>query len=210
MTQQIQGGAVYASLSFVDDFLRDGKLPDIHRDFGAAMDGVPADERKGMIDIGSCHGLICMRGHVMGWNPVVGMEADLPSIKVFNDSLKRPGVTIYHTSLDPLSPMFEAMVGDTVRRNNVSTITARRVLSELFSTIYGKKRGADPEQIRKSGHAFSAKVQAAGVKYLVIEGRAFSTRSTHPVPNTAAELAALGPLWEEVHRVKEAVLLRAK
>ena len=202
LPEKIQQGQVYASVSYVRDFLTQGILPKIHSNMGDAMTQIPRHERTSAIDVGACHGMLTMRAHTMGWANVLGLEYDQGSINLFNTALKRQGVSLQQADLNPLLLGFAPMMTMLIQQRSVTTVFARRVLSELFSTVHGRLDGADPKVIADSGARFTDVLLAAGVKYLVMEGRSFSSRSTHPIPHTQAELDALGPRWQVIYRNK--------
>lgn len=204
---KIQQGQVYASISFVEDYLRDGTLPKIHESMGHAMDWIPKMARIGAIDFGACHGMLSLRAKKMGWGKVNGIERDQGSIDVYNQFLKTPGVYLHRADINIFDQQSKDFIADKISTANANTILARRVLSELVSTTFGSKRGADPEVIRAAGEAFTDVFLASGIRYVVLEGRAFSKRSVHPVPHTDAEIHALGPRWREAFRHKQAVVL---
>lgn len=216
-------GSVFADFKHIDAYIADGTLPAIHDQMGVAMAQIPPADRTGAIDFGACHGMLAIRAKTMGWTKVLGLELDAPSVDVFNLHLRArcPGVTMAAVPLDVRAESFRAQAREWVQQG-LTTWLARRVLSELFATTY-KSEGAvkkhpedaDPwarsEAIWKpAGHAFAEAARDAGVRYLVLQGRAYGPykdRVAHPIYNTEREIYALGPAWRETFRHKDAVVM---
>lgn len=219
----LQSGSIYADLRHVDAYLADGTLPKIHDQMGVAMASIPEAERQGAIDFGACHGMLAIRAVTMGWTKCLGLEMDAASVDVFSAHLQSrvPQVAMQSIPLDVRSAQFAADAKVWVERG-YTTWLARRVLSELFSTTYAKEGGmkkypedADPwarsEAIWKpAGHAFGEAARAAGVRHLVLQGRAFGPykdRIAHPIYNTDREVYAIGPAWKISFQHKDAVVM---
>lgn len=210
----LQSGSIYADYKHIDLYKSEGTLPRIHKSMGEAMAHIPAERRRGAIDFGACHGMLSIRAHQMGWNPVLGVELDPRSVDAYNRFVKTDGVELASIALDVRSPEFAAQCRDWVA-GGYTTFLARRVLSELFATTYRKEgaldMGPEGEAIWKpAGHAFGQAARDAGVEFIVLEGRAYGPykdRLAHPIYNTDREVYAIGPTWRTVHRYKEAVVM---
>lgn len=214
-TLKLHGGSIFASTDFIRKFLADGSLPKIHDAMGKVMAMVPPEERAGAIDFGACHGFLSIRARKMGYHPVVGLEADQKSVDVFNEFLRPQvqGVNLICNRLDVRSDDFARFMREVCRDSGVTTILARRVLSELFCTTYGKAAMKDETIWRAAGQAFSRAVIDAGIKRIILQGRLygpFKNRATHPIYNTDREIEALGPLWNVAIREGDVALLTPK
>lgn len=63
---------------------------------------------------------------------------------------------------------------------------------------------------KPAGHAFGMAARDAGVRHIVLQGRAYGPykdRVAHPVYNTDREVYALGPCWRRAYQHKDAVLM---
>lgn len=204
--KKIQGGAIYASTSFITDYVKDKSLPKIHDTMGQVMDLIPVSERKGAIDLGACHGMLSLRARAMGWFPVFGLEADLPSVELHRLFIKEPGVTLMHSKLDVRSKAFRDTVISLMGSFEITTIFARRVFPEILSNTFGKD-GLKAGVIRDAAERFTDTVISGGIKYLVVEGRQFRSNTTHPLGNIDLEIEVLGPRWKVMSRINDAVLM---
>jgi len=222
------GGSIFADFKHIDTFKADGTLPNIHKSMGEAMALIPEANRRGAIDFGACHGMLAIRAAQMGWSPVIGVELDAASVEVYRQFVAYPGVTLEAAMLDVRSDHFRAQC-KAWAETGINTFLARRVFSELFATTYAKegatKKNADADPYASdpavnwtesekvwlpAGRAFAQAALDAGIRYIVLEGRAFGpykNRIGHPIYNTEREKYALGPGWKETGRFKEAIVM---
>ena len=211
----LQGGSIYAAYKHIDLYKRTGDLPNIHKSMGEAMKFVPQEQRGGAIDFGACHGLLSIRAKKMGWRFVIGMEMDEASVAAYNQFVRTPGVELQTGALDVRADSFRLQCREWAGMG-INTFLARRVLSELFATTYGREGALKRDEAGKriwmhAGHRFGEAARDAGLQWMVLEGRAFGPykdRATHPIPNTDTEIEAIGPSWQVVHRYKEAVVMK--
>ncbi len=128
----------------------------------------------GAIDVCCCYGLIGQRiRHHLG-RPAMGVEGLQWQI----DAALAAGIEIplYRMMIAP--DTIDAM-GRLIRDFGAVTMVARRCLSEIFY----------PDQSFAS--EFGKVVIESGIKEIFLQGRAFSSRSTHPIPHTDAEVALM-------------------
>jgi len=205
---KLDGGAIYGHFKHIQKYLDEGKLPNIHKQMGIAMEQVPKDKRGGAIDFGACHGMLSIRARKMGWGPVIGLEMNQKAVDAYNQFVRTDGVTLQTAKLDVRTEEFAVMCRDWVSQG-INTFLCRRVLSELFATTFGKA-AVHMETGRDiwlpAGHAFGKAAADAGIEYIVLEGRLYGpyrNRLAHPIYNTDIEIEAIGPLWKETFRSKK-------
>lgn len=205
---KVQGNKHYASAESVEAFVRNKTLPAIHEDMGAVMAMIPADDRKGALDFGACHGLLSVRASRLGFFPVVGLEADKASVDVYRSHIQQKGVTLVETKVDFLDRTTIDRIKRICHSYGITTFLCRRVLPELLGDVY-KQAGHWPSDglIDAAGRAFAQMALDIGIKHIVVEGRVFSVRSTHPLPSIDRELEAIGPQWVVKASLKNTRLL---
>jgi hypothetical protein len=209
----------YAKIDNLKGWREAASLPRIHAASGEAMGMVPENERGFAVDLGACHGLLCARAVRMGWSGALGLEMNQSHVDEARE-LAIPGVEMLCTKMDVSGEGFSDHFRTAVSLRaggRVVTILARRVLSELFGTTYGmtKQDATTAERCAVHGRAFTLACAAAGVRYMMVEGRATAsyanTPNRHPLWSVEQEMDALGrSSWTPVGRHKDAVLLRLK
>lgn len=208
----------YGQPSYVVDYVNEGKFPKIHDLFETAVrQHFPNGLGHAVVDIGACTGLLGVRAvKHMGATAALGFEPQERDIRVFQKFIKDPtlAVDVEHRILDLLDATSTASFIQRVQSFGAKTLLARRVISELC-VRYGSKPagvthqsdGTVPEGIYRM---FADTLAAAGFSHVVLQGRAFSSRSTHPIPHTQAEIETLESRYSVVHRHKDVAILRIR
>lgn len=214
MTAKLNGGKGYADLKLVDAYVKEGRLPAIHDNMGAAMAFVPQAKRQGALDLGACTGLLSIRARLMGWHTVIGVEADKGAVDTYDEIVapyaKIKGenpLTVEHRALDVSSQEFALWLASRTGAGTINTILARRVFPELFSNAFPD--GKQAAVWRRAGLAFGYAARAAGIEYIVLEGRQWKNYKTHanPLYKLEIEQEALGPGWRQAFRHKECAVM---
>lgn len=205
---KLQGGPVYASTKWAEDYLATGVYPSIHDDVALMLAAIPAHHRRGAVDLGACHGLLSLRANGLGYSPVLGLEADGPSVAFYQTYLARPSVVLEQRTLQVLDANDMRRFIELLRSFAVTTVIARRVLPEIL--VDSLPKGSDtPADTALAGRAFTRALREAGVRFMVVEGRVYSKRSTHRLSRLDLELDAIGrDSWTVIERYRETVLLR--
>jgi hypothetical protein len=159
------------------------------------------------VDLGACHGLISLRANGLGFSPVLGLEADGPSVAFYHSYLRRPNVHLDPRTLDVLDANDMRRFIGQLQSYNVTTVIARRVLPEIL--VDSLPKDSTEADTALAGRAFTRALREAGVCYMVVEGRVHSRRSTHRLNRLELELDAIGrDDWTVIERFRETVLLR--
>lgn len=167
--------------AYVDAWVSRGEFPRIHRPLVQHV-LTEADPDDGpVLDLGACTGLLGrqLAGH--GYRVfAVQMPGPAHSLGVAAGVFDEIPVLALRIEPDTL----EALLG-WIQQVGIQTVVARRVFPELWDSLGGVV-----------GFAMLAEGLArAGVTRIVLEGRAVSTRTTHPLGDAAREVAALAPTW---------------
>jgi hypothetical protein len=196
----------YGSRELMNTFIKDGIFPKIHNAMASAMVDYFKGNMTNALDIGCSTGLLSLRTHIECGAPnVLGMDPHDPDVQLFGRYLRRetlPVQTVTHT-LDIASAKSVQEFQQVVRHHNIKTLVARRVISELVVRYGNKEAGvthqANAHVIPDAANLFSNALKEAGIEYVVLQGRAYSKRSVHPVPHTSAEMEFLLPRYKQVY-----------
>ncbi len=164
---------------YVAAFLESGAFPRIHDAITAAVlaEVDPAD--GAVLDLGSSTGLLTRRLAGHGYRMAAAQEGGDALIRGAAADLYR-GVPVFSERVTPAS--LSAFL-EFVETCGVTTIVARRVFPELHDAL------GDSFALLPLG------LKVAGVRTIVHEARAVSTRTRHPLGTPGLERAALEPTW---------------
>lgn len=209
LSQYGSGTGGYGRRDYVEDFLTQGKFPKIHDAImTAAKHHLPEGKRLGnVLDIGCSIGLSSLNLVAnAGADFVVGFEPQKNDVALFNAVLNdgTDKAAIVHGVLDLLSQDSRVQFIDLCKRHNITTLFARRVINELVVRYGNKPAGVVPSSngvvIEDAADVLSDTLIDAGIDLVVLQGRAFSSRSTHPVPDIVAEMSYLLPRFAVQYR----------
>ncbi|WP_372672559.1 hypothetical protein [Amycolatopsis kentuckyensis] len=167
--------------SYVDAWGRAGVFPRIHQGIvqHVLTETEPVDGH--VLDLGACTGLL---GRQLADNGFTVFAVQEPGPA--HDLGRGRGV------FDPIPVLDLRVTPDTIgtlvawiEQVDVRTVIARRVFPELWDALGGK---AGFDQLAEG-------LADAGVERIFLEGRAVSSRTTHPLGDAAREVAALAPTW---------------
>lgn len=182
----------YDSDEYLKAFKERREYPQIHEDLWSHiyLRGVSGN----CLDICASIGLLGQ--HVADVFPVkvVAVEA----LQVSIDSGAAAGVTVPTTQMYVTPETLDQFI-QIVEENEVRTLLARRALSEVF-----------PAKDDPFAYEFCRRIHDAGVNYVYIQGRAVSTRSTHPMKSVEEERYPFLELYEEVFSEGQFSILRSK
>lgn len=208
----------YGHRGLINDFLATGTFPKIHDAVSDALTAhfgetpIPA-----AIDIGCSTGLLALRLHLQHNSPrVIGLEPQAHDVQAFAAALARPGMPVFTQQfvLDIRKLNSVVAFGDLARANGIRMVVARRVISELVVQYGDKQPGVTHQQnahiIDHDRALLNDCFVGCGITYVVVQGRAFSSRSTHPVPNTDTEITFLQRGYEVVYRHKDVAIMKKK
>lgn len=181
----------YDSQDYLDAYTARGELPVIHQ----GVNDLFAKYSPGhvaAIDFGASVGLLCA-AMVRTVPKVIGLEGDPKSVA---RALRVPGIRVQHFIVDASSVAAMAPLATVLQRYQPTLCMMRRVLSEI-------SQGKMDYAVR-----FIRFLGEHGVQKIVIQGRVYSARSTHPLPSTDAEIEACTAAgYHVIERVKECAVL---
>lgn len=164
----------FSSQEYLDQWKETGKFPAIHDNLFTL---IKKRAYSGSVYCDLCGSTGLLGQRLLQVGKVVGVDSDVDAIA----RGKAAGAINYPHLTAKIEPGlgFDALRAF-VAVNGVNTMVARRCISEIF-----KDR---PEW----GPIFVWRLAQVGIVDWFIQGRAFSSRSTHPIPNVEEEMAVLG------------------
>lgn len=176
--------SVFDSEKLLTEWRDQGKWPSIHDEFIGLVHHTAAADAS-IMDVCCSTGILPQRVQDQCGRRACGVEwlqSAIDTGRSFGVNVPILCSNINRDSLDVLA----AWMAD----NGVSAVSARRCLSEL---AVPPSRPNGPPSTNTIDFEFSELLftmfRDAGVTDLWLQGRAFSTRSTHPVPDTDSEVA---------------------
>jgi hypothetical protein len=168
----------YDSEEYLQDWKTGGVFPDIHKPIVDLM-AAHVGGREVVLDLCCSTGILGAQIRTRVTRNVVGIEGNLKPIALG----RRYGVVqpIYEVTI---TPQTWPEVDKIISHQCVTVVVARRCLSEIF--------GERPEW----GPVVAQNLKRLGVRRIFLQGRAFSKRSTHPIPNTEAEIRLLAGAYD--------------
>lgn len=183
----------YDSTNYLQDYQQDHTFPRIHDE----MFHLVNQYRRGCtsaLDLCCSTGLLGQRIIDVLKMPCVGVEGFVASSREGADY--GVGMQVYELRVTPATlPAFITIVKD----HKVDMLVARRAVSEVFKTA------DDP-----FGDVFVTELLAAGVHTVVLQGRAISTRSVHPMKSIDEEMAAFKRQMPVLHYGGQFAVLSTK
>lgn len=176
----------YDDMAYVAAYNERGEYPKIHDDIFSLDEGLP---RGVVADIGACHGLLAARLVNAGHTKCLAFEMNPRYLAeaIRDKRIEYHGYPVSYTTLG----FFAGELKDA----GVSIVFARRVIPEIWD------RGGE-----KLVRGFAGAMFAAGVKYLVVEGRLPTARAVNGMNTIEREIAALNG-FKEIKRFKNCALL---
>lgn len=170
----------FDSQQYLDDYVQKGTFPKIHDKIAAVIAArcpkVPA------MDFGACIGMLTTRlVEQLDMPSAVGIE---PDRKNLGRALTRPNVKFYNMPIDQKHLMQLERI---ITENGVRLLVARRVISEIGFNNFAFMP------------VLSESLQRCGIEDIVLEGRVYSARSTHPIPNADKEAELMSNHFRVVH-----------
>lgn len=189
-----------------EDYLADwrdrGKWPDIHDEITELV--AQTYQGRSVLDF-------CASTGILGQRLQDQLRLKVCATEWLAESIERGrsfgiNVPTQHLRLLPGDGTLEHFVA-WLREHEVTGIVARRCLSDVFGGP-----GGNPWPAIDYGWAreWCAAVVEAGVRELWHQGRAFSKRSVHPIPNTAAELSCLATHFTVAETTKNCAYVVAR
>lgn len=172
-----------------------GQFPAIHEAiFTAAHEHTVKGEV--IIDLGASTGLLSRHLKDHG-REVIPVEPHAPSRARGAAYGTWAGMTVHANPISAAAGVepLRALLEDEMP----SCIVARRVFPEIYESTELVRPGM--------WQAFLDVLEESSVSLIVLEGRKFSARTTHPLGHVEAEIAALGPDWRVIHRAGEVAVL---
>jgi hypothetical protein len=185
----------FDSHEYLIEWRDEGRYPAIHDAiFTAAHEHTVKGEV--IIDLGASTGLLSRRLSEHG-RTVVPVEPHGPS-RARGAAYGTWGTMRVHANpisaaagVEPLRALLEDEVP--------SAIVARRVFPEIYESTELVRPGM--------WQAFLDVLEESSVTLIVLEGRKYSARTTHPLGHVDREIAALGPDWRVIHKDGEVAVL---
>jgi hypothetical protein len=198
-------GHGFSDRQLVRDFLGDKKLPVIHDPIGSLMALIPEEERRGLLDLGACTGLLMKRARLLGFAPVIGLEPKLTDNAVFSQHLADSQSEMFNMYVRPLEPTVLTFIASMMHAKGVTTVVARRVLPEILG---GTHPSGDINKVAQvAADALGRMLINGGATRLIIEGRVPSPRAKHDLSTVDKEIEVLSANWDVLARHKACALL---
>lgn len=161
----------FHSLEHLDWWANTRFYPEIHNDLFLFL--IQESEGKRFVDLGACYGLLAERinSSAFGWK-AFAVEANEQYIQ----TAKQRGITVDFLHLKITRETIPQLC-DYIRANNIDAVVARRVMPEFW--------GDDIE----GGKLFAEQIRAAGVKEVVLEGRAKTRKAVNALASIDDEIA---------------------
>ena len=179
----------YNSEEHITTFKKTGQYPKIHDDIIKLGSELPS---KVVMDIGCSIGLLSHRLSCTN-DLVLGIE---PNEEALQKAIPKENIRYYNFRIKDNTVK---TIGGLIRKYNVDTIYARRVISELYTT------GGYSLVYQLSDLFYKTNVQ-----YIVLEGRVESSRSVHKIKNTDKEIELFSKNWKVYKRYKNCAILTRK
>lgn len=181
----------FNSQEYLDQYVSKGIFPKIHDDIAHLIEAkaqkVPA------MDFGSCIGLLSVRlVEQLGMPLAIGIE---PNMTDYDRAIYHPNVTYLSV---PVNADHLGLIETCIRVNGVKLLVARRVISEI---------GFDNFAFMP---VLSEALARSGVKEIVLEGRAYTPRATHPIPGSEKECELLSSHFDVMASYKNCRYLRVR
>lgn len=179
----------YNSDEHIINFKKTGQYPKIHDDIIKLGSEVPS---KVVMDLGCSIGLLSHR--LSNTNDLV--LAIEPSREALAKTIPKENIRYYNFKIQQNTLKDIALL---IRKYNVDTIYARRVISEIYTTggyslVY----------------ALSDVFYKANIKHIILEGRVESSRSVHKIKNTDKEIELFSKNFKVYKRYKNCAILIRK
>lgn len=171
--------------TYIDNFNEFGVFPKIHNDIYFTIIKNIKDNQLTVFDLGSCTGLLTIRLSNC-FKKVVGIELKKDDIE---KSLTRDNVTYVNMKLNA------ANINDLINQYNPELLVCRRVLPEISDNV--EQHIVD----------FSNVITKHKIKYLAIEGRQVSNKSTHLLSSVEKEISYFKS-YIEIDRYKNVSILK--
>lgn len=172
-SRQQKGSRRFNDQSYIEEYHQLGRFPKIHDDIAALVSAkvktAPA------IDFGCNIGLLSVRlVKQIGLPSVVGIE---PDPRDFARRVEHPSVSYYNMPVD------RAHLDEIVKiigAFGIKVVVARRVISEIGFNNFDFMP------------VLSGALAESGIEQIFLEGRVYSSKSVHPIPNSEKECKLLG------------------
>lgn len=195
----------YAKSQYVVDYVNTRTFPKIHDAIAEGMAQVVRNAR--VIDMGASTGLLGLRAVLeRGAQAVLGFEPEQRDVSVFQRYLAQfsPQVYMDHFGLDIRDDASTLKFIQKVKLFRAEVMLARRIIPELSTHGISATEPLPPGTGERLGRAF----RMAGIKTIVVQGRVYSARATHPLASIDREIAALSSHYGLVQRKKDVAVLR--
>ncbi len=167
----------YNSLDHLKGWQESRAFPNIHHPV-TSMFCTEVTGRR-VLDLGCCHGLLGARLlERKAADVVIGVDADAAAIA----AARAAGVPVAFNHLKVERSTF-LNISELITLNRLDVVLARRIIPELF--------GAD----LNAGIAFSGLLADAGIKELILEGRASSSKAVNSLSSIDREVALFKGRW---------------
>jgi len=175
----------YNSHEYVNDYLTHGTFPRIHDDIFAVAQKMPNANELTAVDLGACTGLLTIR--------MSGIFKSVTGIESSEDYARRAvhgaKIIVFKITPDTLKD-FGAVI------SGYDVMIARRVFPELY----------DAKVVYFLPEIFNA----AGIQYILLEGRKRVKRPTNPLWNADLEAQLFSAYYTAVEQYNDIRLLRRK
>lgn len=181
----------FDSEQYVNAFVANREMPSIHEDITELIAKYP-DADATAIDFGACTGLLSIAA-ARYFRRVVAVEAN-------HRYLGRLPTCVEHASIHPITMRIHRNTLPELRRllraYTPKVAIMRRVLPEISG---GEITFAEE---------FVHLLYDEGIDTLILEGRVFSSRATHPLASITQEIAACSKFYEVVERYKNCAAMQ--
>ncbi|ALY09535.1 methyltransferase [Arthrobacter phage Salgado] len=174
-----------------EEYLREwqdhGTYPAIHDAIFAAVEDHTGHGEK-VIDLGACTGLLTQRMIAHGLR-VVPVEPHGPSRARGAVYGAWEGLEVHAQPISASAGIepFRALLED----ERPTVLVARRVFPEIYESTELVRTGM--------WQTFLDVLHESTVELIILEGRKFSSRTTHPLGHVDREIVALGDHWRVIH-----------
>lgn len=164
---------------YVHDWQATGRYPAVHDRITAAVREEVDPSEGVLLDLCSSTGLLGRRLHEHGYS-VVAVQEPGPAVTLGRDAGVYDAVPLLETRIQPDTL---PDLADWIHTHQVSTVVARRCFPELW------------DMFSDAFHHLADTFADSGVQRIILEGRAVSVRSKHPLATAQREATALAPSW---------------
>ena len=176
----------YNSHEYVNDYLTYGAFPKIHDDITAVAKKVPNANELNAVDLGACTGLLTIRMSGI-FKTVTGIES---SEDYARRAVHGAKIIVFKITPDTLKG-FGAVI------SGYDVMIARRVFPELYDA-------------KKVVYSLPEIFKAAGIQYILLEGRKRVKRPTNPLWNADLEAQLFSEHYTAIEQYNDIRLLRRK